>query len=307
MTTNIVFMGSPEFAIPSLINLAEIFTVIGVVTQPDRKAGRGRQLSAPPVKEKALQLGLEVYQPASLRTPEAFEKLESWAPDLIVVAAFGQILKKNVLDLPPHGCINVHASLLPRWRGASPINAAILHGDKESGVTIMKMNEGLDTGPILAARSMPIPENMNAGQLSDSLAKMGGELLTDILADYLAGKLTLQTQDESQATYAPMLSKQDGLLDFSQPAEVVTRKVRAFYPWPGTFTYWKDQPLKIHRTAAVTGSSQTGKPGHRLIHHGKPAFFTSDGILILEEVQPAGKRKMEADTFLNGARDWDHN
>lgn len=281
--------------------------MIGVVTQPDRKAGRGRQLSSPPVKEKALELGLEVYQPVSLRTPEAFEKLASWAPDLIVVAAFGQILKKNVLDLPPHGCINVHASLLPRWRGASPINAAILHGDRESGITIMKMNEGLDTGPILAARSVPIPEDMNAGLLSDSLAKIGGELLTDILPDYLAGNLPLQAQDETKATYAPMLSKQDGLLDFSQPAEVLARKVRAFYPWPGTFTYWKNQPLKIHTTSSVHTSGQASKPGHRLVYQGKPAIHTSDGILVLEEIQPAGKKKMEAETFINGARDWDHN
>lgn len=300
-------MGSPDFAIPSLVKLAENFNVVGVVTQPDRKAGRGRQLSAPPVKQKALELGLEVYQPVSLRTPEAFDKLANWSPDLIVVAAFGQILKKNVLDLPPHGCINVHASLLPRWRGASPINAAILHGDKESGITIMKMDEGLDTGPILAARSLPIPGDMNAGQLSDSLAQIGGELLTDILPDYLAGNLPLLPQDEAQATYAPMLSKHDGLLDFSQPAEVVARKVRAFYPWPGTFTYWKDQPLKIHRTSAVNPSGQSGSPGDHLVYQGKPAILTGDGILVLEEVQPAGKKKMEAETFINGARDWDHN
>ncbi|HKJ28475.1 MAG TPA: methionyl-tRNA formyltransferase, partial [Anaerolineales bacterium] len=173
MSKNIIFMGSPDFAIPALQQLADKFTVRAVVTQPDRRAGRGRSLSPPPVKETALALGLEVFQPPSLRTPEAFEQLKSYQPDLIVVAAFGQILKPNVLNLPPLGCINVHASLLPRWRGASPINAAILHGDDASGVTIMKMDAGLDTGPILSARAVPITPTTTAGELSDTLAQLG--------------------------------------------------------------------------------------------------------------------------------------
>jgi methionyl-tRNA formyltransferase len=304
MSKNIIFMGSPDFAIPTLTALTENYTVRAVVTQPDRRAGRGRTLTPPPVKQKALELGLEVYQPPNLRTPEAFAKLESYAPDLIVVAAFGQILKQNVLDLPPFGCINVHASLLPRWRGASPINAAILHGDAQSGVTIMKMDVGLDTGPVLATRAVPITPDTNAGQLSDTLSELGGELLVETLPDYLDGKITPQPQDDAQATYAPMLSKQDGLLEFSEPAAVLARKVRAFDPWPGTFIYWKDKPLKILQASTA---NQSREPGRRSVYEGKPAIYTAEGVLILHEVQPAGKRRMSGETFLNGARDWDSN
>lgn len=302
MKPNIVFMGSPDFAIPSLVKLADNFEIAAVITQPDRQAGRGRSLTPPPVKAKALELGLEVFQPTSLRSPEAFKQLESYAPDLIVVAAFGQILKAKVLELPKFGCINVHASLLPRWRGASPINAAILHGDQEAGVTIMMMEAGLDTGPILAKRAVPIDPETNAGELSDQLAEMGGDLLVDMLPDYLAGKITPTPQDNSLSTYAPMLSKQDGLLDFNETAEALARKVRGFYPWPGTFMTWKDQPLKVHKAQAV---SKSGQPGQHTVYESNPAVFAAEGLLVLEEIQPAGKRRMDGSTFLNGARDWE--
>ena len=304
MTIKTVFMGSPDFAIPSLVKLAASFEVAAVVTQPDRQAGRGRSLTAPPVKQKALELGLEVFQPASLRTPEAFEQLKSYAPDIIIVAAFGQILKPNVLALPKFGCINVHASLLPRWRGASPINAAILHGDPEAGVTIMMMEAGLDTGPMLASHSVSIGPDTNAGELSDTLAELGGDLLVDTLPAYLEGKITPTPQEDALATYAPMLSKKDGALDFSEPAETLARKVRGFYPWPGTFMKWKKQPLKVHKAQAV---AKSGQPGTRVIHQGLPAVFAAEGLLVLEEIQPAGKRRMSGETFLNGARDWEEN
>jgi len=303
MAYSIVFMGSPDFAVPSLKALTEQFEVVGVVTQPDRRAGRGRTLQAPPVKEFALQLGLPVIQPIRLgRDPEALARLQAWQPDVIVVVAFGQILRANVLDLPPFGCINVHASLLPRWRGAAPINAAILHGDEQSGVSIIKLDEGVDTGPVLSQCAIPITPDEDAAALSDRLAHLGAELLAETLPQYLSGTISPQPQDETLATYAPMLRKQDGELDFNRPAEELVRQVRAFSPWPGTYTHWKDQPLKVHRTHAHPGSGQP--PGQHTEQDGLPAIATSEGLLVLDELQPAGKKAMAGEIFLRGARDW---
>lgn len=295
-------MGSPDFALPTLTSLARHANVVGVVTQPDRRAGRGKSLTPPPVKVLAEELGVEVFQPASLRTAEAFDKLQSWQPDLIVVAAYGQILKPNVLELPEFGCINVHASLLPRWRGAAPINAAILHGDTETGVTIMQMDAGLDTGPILSMRYIPILPEDNAGTLSEKLAHLGAELLIETLPKYISGEIAPKPQPEEGAAYAPMLSKSDGQLNFSKPALELTRQVRAFNPWPGTFLTWKDQYLKVHQADAVEGDF--GLPGTRFEHAGYPAVATPDGGLAFEVVQPAGKKAMTGLVFLNGARDW---
>ncbi len=220
MSLRIVFMGSPDFALPSLSALvsAPNYQVVGVITQPDRASGRGRELKPPPVKSLALDLNIPVMQPEKLRLPEPMEQLRAWAPDLIVVAAFGQILKKDVLEMPHYGCINVHASLLPRWRGAAPINAAILHGDEETGVTIMQMDVGLDTGPMLAKKSIRIKPDDTAGSVSQALSTLGADLLIETLPDYLAGNLTATPQPEDGSTYAPMLKKTDGLLDFTQPA-----------------------------------------------------------------------------------------
>ncbi len=303
MQIKAVFMGSPEFSLPSLRSLAQHYQVTGVVTQPDRQAGRGRSLTPPPVKGLATELGIEIYQPKTLRTQEAFEKLAAWQPDLIVVAAFGQILRENVLSLPKFGCLNVHASLLPRWRGAAPINAAILHGDAQTGITIMKMDAGLDTGAILAARSIPILPEDDAGSLSAKLAALGGNFLVEVLPEYLSGELLPLPQDDSLATYAPMLNKLDGELDFSEPAEMLARKVRAYRPWPGAFFRWKEEPLKVHRVSVV--SEISGNPGKRIIYQSSPAVVTARGLLVLEEVQPAGKRTMPGKIFLNGARDWE--
>ena len=236
MEIRTIFMGSPDFALPTLRKLSEVTNVVGVVTQPDRPAGRGKTLTPPPVKVLAEELGIEVFQPKSLRKEEAFDKLAGWQPDLIVVAAFGQILRQNVLELPRYGCINVHASLLPRWRGAAPINAAILHGDAETGITIMQMDAGLDTGPILAKKAIPILPEDNAGTLFDKLSQLGGDFLAEMLPAYLAGELSPTPQPEEGATYAPMLSKQDGELDFSKPAEELARQVRGYFPWPGSYT-----------------------------------------------------------------------
>ena len=295
-------MGSPEFAVPTLLALARDYPVVGVVTQPDRPAGRGRKPTPPPVKRLALELGIPVMQPRRLRAPEAFEQLRAWQPDLIVVAAYGQILRPNVLQLPLYGCINVHASLLPRWRGASPIQHAILHGDAETGITIMLMDEGMDTGPILAQEALPIAPDDTAGTLSPKLSALGALLLLETIPGYLTGATQPQPQPEEGVTYAPLLKKEDGRLNFTEPAAALARRVRAFNPWPGTFTEWQGKLLKIHRAhAAAQPSPGTGE---HLIVAGKPAIGTGEGVLVLDEVQPAGKKPMPGEVFLRGARGW---
>lgn len=301
MSTRVVFMGSPDFSLPTLRALAQYYDVVGVVTQPDRPAGRGKQLTPPPVKELAEQLGIPIIQPPKLRRPEAMEQLHAWQPDLIVVAAFGQILRQDVLDLPPHGCINVHASLLPRWRGASPIQAAILHGDAETGVTIMCMDKGMDTGDILSQRAIPIAPDDTAATLSDKLSALGGELLIETLPAYLSGELQPQKQPEEGVTVVSLIQKADGELDFSKPVAALERQVRGFNPWPGSFTQWKSQPLKVHRAHRAAGQAT---PGSRLVVDGLPAIAAADGLLVFDELQPAGKRPMGGLDFLRGARDW---
>ena len=298
---HIVFMGSPEFALPALKALAENYSVVGVVTQPDRPAGRGRTLTPPAVKRLAERLDLPLMQPRRLSQADAMQQLKDWNPDMIVVAAFGQILKPAVLELPPFGCINLHASLLPRWRGAAPIRAAILHGDQETGVTIMKMDAGVDTGPILKQRSTPILPEDTPDALSARLAELGAELLLETLPAYLAGELQPRPQDETQASYAPMLKKEDGLLDFGQSAQGLARRVRGLKPWPGAFMLWQGQRLKIHRAHAEAGKANIGQT---IIYKGLPAIGTAHGLLVLDELQPAGKKPMPGKVFLNGARGW---
>jgi len=307
MSTRIVFMGSPDFAVPSLRALNDKFSLAGVVTQPDRPAGRGRKLKSPPVKILAEELGLPVIQPVSLRKePAAVEQIRGWNPDVIVVVAYGQILRQEVLELPPHGCVNVHASLLPRWRGAAPINAAILNGDTQTGVTIMQLDAGMDTGPTLSQRAIPISTEVTAGELSEKLSTLGAEVLLETLPKYLNGEIAPQPQDDSNATYAPMLKKADGQLDFNLPAEVLARKVRAFHPWPGTSTDWAGGRLKIHSAYGLPPEPAADPvlPGETTIHQGLPAIGTAYGLLVLETVQPAGKKAMPGAAFLAGARDW---
>jgi methionyl-tRNA formyltransferase len=300
-TASLVFMGSPDFALPTLRALSQNYEIVGVVTQPDRASGRGRELKPPPVKTLALELGIPVMQPEKLRLPEAMEQLRAWAPELIVVAAFGQILKKDVLELPPYGCINVHASLLPRWRGAAPINAAILHGDTETGVTIMQMDVGLDTGPMLSQRSIPLKPDDTAGSVFEKLSRLGADLLLETLPDYLSGKLTPAPQPEEGVTYAPMLKKEEGHLDFNHDVNELERRVRAFNPWPGAFMDFHGSPLKVHRARVEAGDASAGQ---RLVIQNQPAVGARSGILILEEVQPAGKKSMSGRSFLSGTRDW---
>ena len=299
--TKIVFMGSPDFSLPSLRELAKKYEITGVVTQPDRASGRGRTLKPPPVKVLAQELGIPIIQPEKLKQPDAMEQLQQWSPDLIVVAAFGQILRKDVLELPKYGCINVHASLLPRWRGAAPINAAILHGDEETGVTIMQMDVGLDTGPMLAKRSIRIKPDDTAGSVFETLSTLGADLLIETLPGYLTGEITPQPQPEKGETYAPMLKKEEGRLDFTQDVYSLERRVRAFNPWPGTFMDLYGVNLKIHRAHVEQGDAPAGE---RLIVQNQPAVGARGGILVLDEVQPAGKKSMSGRSYLAGARSW---
>lgn len=296
-------MGSPELARVILAKIASQYSVYGVVTQPDRPAGRGKQLTPPPVKVLAEELGCKIIQPERLRLPENFEVLKDWAPDIILVAAYGQILRQNVLDLPPLGCVNVHASLLPRWRGAAPVQAAILNGDAVTGVCIMKMDAGIDTGAVFSRREVIIDDSDDALTLTGRLADTGGNLLLETLPSIFAGTAQAVSQPEEGATYASMLKKEDGLLDFTKPARDLFNRVRAFYPWPGTSFIWDGQPLKVTRARAI--ENLKGDPGIRAIHTGYPVVFCAQGALLLEEVQPSGKKPMDGKVFLNGARNWE--
>lgn len=302
MKIRIVFMGSPKFALPTLRALADHYPISGVVTQPDKPAGRGRVLTPPPVKVLAQELGLPVIQPTRLREPEAMAQLQAWQPDLIVVVAFGQILRPAVLDLPRFGCLNVHASLLPRWRGPAPIQAAILHGDAETGITIMHLDPGMDTGPILSQGTLSILDDDTADTLSIKLAEMGAQLLVDTLPGYLQGTNLPKPQESSEITYAPMLKKEDAQLDFNQPAELLSRCVRAFNPWPGAFTQWDGRILKVHQAHAVDSTGLTS--GTRLVFQGLPAIAANRSLLVVDKVQPAGKKPMPGKVFLRGAKNW---
>lgn len=295
----VVFMGSPEFALPTLTRLIQEHQVVAVVCQPDRPAGRGRQIQAPAVKLLAIKHDIPVLQPARMRDADSLAAVRQWQPELIVVAAYGQILPQVLLDLPPYGSLNVHASLLPRWRGASPIQYALLSGDRETGVTIMRMDAGLDTGPILAQRAIPIPDRVTAGKLSQSLAELGAGLLADSIPAYVSGQLRPVPQDDALATLAPQLTKSDGELDFNRSAEELARQVQAFEPWPGSFTHWSGRRLVVKAAHADRNSGE--QPG--LVHalSGIPAVSTADGILVLDEVQLAGRSESSGADFLRGA------
>ncbi len=295
----IIFMGSPEFATPSLDALRRQYEICAVVTQPDRPAGRGQSMRESAVKELALAHYLPIIQPHSLRDEAAFEELVRLNAGLIVVAAYGKILPPNILELPEHGSVNVHASLLPRWRGAAPIQAAILEGDKQTGVTIMKMDAGLDTGPIISQKSIPIHKSDTGGNLEHKLSQLGAELLIETLPGYLSGEITPAPQDDSSATYAPMLRKKDGQLDPAQDADRLARQVSAFEPWPTSFFFWED--LRIVVRSARPHPSEIGTVGDVVEIEALPAITTAFGSLVLERIQPAGKREMSAADFLNGS------
>jgi methionyl-tRNA formyltransferase len=296
----VAFMGTPDFALPALRALHEQHQVVGVVTQPDRAAGRGRAFTASPVKGMALSLGVPVYQPETLRRQESIDILAAWRPEVIVVAAFGQILPAAVLAIPPHGCLNVHASLLPRYRGAAPIAAAILTGESVTGVTIMHMDEGMDTGPILVQAEVPIEPEDTTGSLTTRLAQVGAELLVEALPGWLSGRVTARAQDPLQATYCRPLRKEDGRIDWTRPALHLERLVRACHPWPGVYTEWQGQRLKVLRAHARPQHSAQDRPGLVLAAQGSLSVASGEGLLELLEVQLAGKKPLTAALFARG-------
>jgi methionyl-tRNA formyltransferase len=298
----IVFMGSPAFAVPALRWLASEYQVVGVVTQPDRPAGRGRQLVSPPVKTVALELGLPFVQPFRMREPSALDQLRQWQPDLIVVAAFGQILRPQVLQLPARGCVNLHASLLPRHRGAAPIPAAILAGDSQTGITMMRMDEGIDTGPILAQVMVDVAEHETGLTLTAKLAELAGATAKQYLPAYLRGDLPERPQPEEGATYAPLLRKEDGHLDFALPAQSLERRVRALSPWPGTFALWQNKALKILEARPLDHVDSIRRaPGIVFRHERGVAAACAQGALLLLQVQPPGKKAMTGEAFVRGS------
>jgi len=298
----IVFMGSPQFAVPILRALASNYNLICVVTQPDRPAGRGKQLRPSPVKSVSQELNLPILQPEKLRNSEVVNQIKSLLPDLIVVAAFGQILPGEILLIPTYGCLNIHASLLPRWRGAAPIQAAILHSDDETGISIMLMDAGLDTGPVLSQRSIAIQPNETAGDLSERLSQFGGAFLIEILPDYFQGSIIPIPQDNSLATYAPIIRKSDGVINFSKTSSELVRQVRAFEPWPTSFFYWRNQRIVIKNAHSIP--SEIMDPGQVLLMDNLPAITTKEGLLVLDQIHPAGKNIMSGDAFLRGSPDF---
>lgn len=294
----IVFMGTPEFAVASLAACFDIGDVVAVVTQPDKPKGRGQALAISPVKALALERGVPVLQPAKLRTPPFSEELRQYSPDVCVVTAYGKILPKDLLALPPKGCVNVHASLLPRFRGAAPIQWSIAYGDAETGVSLMVMDEGLDTGPVLAMRRLPIASDDTSATLHEKLSKLGGEILREDLPKYLRGELQPVPQPSEGMVLAPIINKEDGHLDFAKPAVDLERRVRAFTPWPGAFTGFGGGRLKVHRAQVGTGR---GAPGTVLSASAEGLEVAcGEGSLRLLEVQPEGKRVMKASEFLSG-------
>ena len=299
----IVFMGTPDFAVGSLQALCESgkHEILAVVTQPDRPKGRGNKLLQTPVKEYALAQGLTVYQPQKVKTPEFVELLHELQPELIVVAAFGQFLSKEILELPKYGCINVHASLLPKYRGAAPIQYAIIKGEKESGVTIMQMDIGMDTGAMLDKVVVPIAENTTMGELHDALREQGAALLLKVIDKIAAGTAVAEPQDNEQATYATLLDRSMEHIDWSKTAQEVHNLIRGFNPAPSTFT-----KLPNGKSLKIWGSKMTDKSSAAaagtVIETGKHSFFVAcgEGVLEITEVQPESKKRMPAQVFLNG-------
>ena len=299
----IVFMGTPDFAVGSLQALCESgkHEILAVVTQPDRPKGRGNKLLQTPVKEYALEQGLTVYQPQKVKTPEFVELLHELQPELIVVAAFGQFLSKEILELPKYGCINVHASLLPKYRGAAPIQYAIIKGEKKSGVTIMQMDIGMDTGAMLDKVVVPIEENTTMGELHDALREQGAVLLLEVIDKIATGTAVAEPQDDAQATYATLLDRSMEHIDWSKTAQEVHNLIRGFNPAPSTFT-----KLPNGKSLKIWGSKMTDKSSAAaagtVIETGKHSFFVAcgEGVLEITEVQPESKKRMLAQVFLNG-------
>lgn len=311
----IVYMGTPYFAVPALNALVaksapgdllpDGYEIATVITRPDKPAGRGREVAFSPIKQAALSHQLEIWQPGSLKKQENVAALAKYQADLYIVAAFGQILPRAVLKQPRYGTLNIHASLLPKYRGADPIAESILQDDKETGVSIMLLDAGVDTGPVLLQRSIPLVPDDTTGSLTIKLAELGGQALLEALPAWIAGQITPQPQDPEKSSHTRLLAKEDGKIRWEQPAAVLARQVRAYMPWPGSFTFWHGRLLKIitaHALRLETNSSAT--PGLVTVREeaGHPvlAVVTGSGLLIIKQVQLEGKRIMRVDEFLRG-------
>jgi|TARA_Y100000031_G_scaffold86717_1_gene95398 methionyl-tRNA formyltransferase len=307
LRVRVVFMGTSEFAVPLLEQLVlNGYPIVAVYTQPDRAAGRGRALVASPVKRVAVEWGLTVVQPVSLKTPQAVKKLALFQPDVIVVASFGQILPVSVLTIPAHGGLNIHPSLLPTFRGASPIASAILYGGEFTGVSVMLLDKGMDTGPVLARAQIPISARDTIGSLSAKLSLVGAQLLLEILPRWVQGELTPQRQDESQATYTRMLGKKDGEIDWLLSAIGIWRRVRALNPWPGCYTRWQGKRLKITESVPFSTERNVNIGRVAALDKGEAVFGvgTGAGVLGVLKVQLEGKRVMTAAEFLRGQKEF---
>ncbi len=298
----VVFMGTPDFAVGTLEKLVETgHEVVGVVTQPDKPKGRGKAMQPTPVKEAALKHGLQVYQPRKVREESFQEVLRELAPEVIVVVAFGQIIPKSILELPKYGCLNVHASLLPKYRGAAPIQWAVIDGEKTAGVTIMKMDEGLDTGDMYSVAEIPLSADETGGSLFDKLSSLGAELLADTLPKVAAGELTAVPQpEESPTEYARMISKEDGRIDWCRPAEELERRIRGVIPWPGAFSRLNNKTLKIWKAEILETDSDL-EPGQVTAADKEGLVIqTGKGQIRITDLQLEGKKRMDAAAFLRG-------
>ncbi len=311
----IIYMGTPQFAVPALnaliesappgVLLPEGYEIVTVITRPDKPAGRGREMNFSAVKQTALAHGLPVWQPGSFKKAESSEALAAYHADLYVVAAFGQILPQTVLDQPRYGTLNIHASLLPKYRGANPIAEAILQGEGETGISIMLLDAGIDTGPILLKRSMPIAEDETTGSLTTKLADLGAQALLEALPQWIASKIIAEPQNEEKASHTRMHQKEDGVIRWDRPALVLARQVRAYNPWPSAYTYWRGKLLKLITAQAFTVEPETTVPPgtvsvHEIAGHQVLAIVTGAGFLAVRQLQLEGKKVMSAEEFLRG-------
>lgn len=299
----IVFMGTPEFAVPSLEALLKSeHQVVGVVTQPDRPKGRGQTLTPPPIKIVAQRAGIPLLQPVKIKTPDFLAALASWKPDLIAVTAFGRILHAPILNLPPMGCVNVHGSLLPKYRGAAPVQWAVINGETETGITTMLMDEGMDTGPVLLQERIPIQPEDTAGTLAPRLAELGGRLLVETITQLKAGTLTARPQDQAQATMAPLLKKEDGVIDWRLSAQSLNNRIRGLSPWPGAYTFLGHERWNIWKVVAIQEITHD-VPG-TIVGVTKQSLrvATGNGSLALLEIQTANSKRMAVGQFLAGHR-----
>jgi len=300
---HLIFMGSPQFAVPTLEALAREHTILAVFTQPDKPAGRGQQLTAVPIKQWAVAHNIPVHQPKSFRKePQAIEALRDLKPDVIVVAAYGLILPQTVLDVPRFGCLNVHGSILPRHRGAAPITSAILMGDAETGITIMQLDAGMDTGPMLSVAREPIRPDDTTASLSERMSHLGAQLMANTLPTYLSGEIVPQPQPTEGVTYSPKINKADAQIDWRKPAVEIERMVRAYIPWPGTQTLWDGQMVKVLKAAISDQRSANSEQAGLVVKlkDGSIGVMTGDGVLVLKKIQLAGRKAMKAEDFVLG-------